>query len=305
MANIPGQEMVREKGVSVFIFGEAGTWKTTWAAQWPGVVFLSLASEGGDESLETYPAVVQHLLDKSKMPECPPCFNYGRPPIFYIKACGRATNKNYGGRYKANECLMDVLDAIVAHHKAWGVCTVVVDSFTFLIDLWVNELMINKTKDPNWKKKSEDRGGDLMGPPEWGFLNMYLRNIRVSLNNLRLNTIWTALAKENYETDQNNQMKRNHISTTPMISGATRIKLPAQCNLHIFAEKKITVDPMNPMARAVQPIYHTSPTHLVQMIRHRYAFLFPQGHLMDPEFGNYPTFRAVWSVLHPYIYVGQ
>ena len=161
-----------EKGVTVLIAGHPGSWKSTWAAQWPGVVFLSIASEGGDDSVkkDTFVPVIHSMLERSQTPDCPPSFNATPPTIFPVKSTQQF--KQY-------------IKDITTNHKQWGVCTVVIDSLTYLIDLWIRELIQHKSaSDRNWINQVKKRGGEFLGPPEWGLLNMFLAQTRVDLGNI-------------------------------------------------------------------------------------------------------------------------
>ena len=268
------------------------SWKSTWAAQWPGVVFLSIASEGGDDSVKpaSFGPVMQRLISNSKMPECPPTFNTVAPHIFPVRS--------------TQEFKQYVKD-IIMNYRAWGVCTVVVDSLTYLIDLWIRELIMHKTQaDANWMRQVKKRGGEFLGPPEWGLLNMFLAQTRVDLGNLGLNVIWTTLQQDKYRTDPNNMQDQTLIEVLPMITGRNKITLPGACKLHIWAEKQWVADDSNFGRQRVEPIYWTSSTTIARWVRHRYGLKFAQGKLIDPEYGTLPTFRAVWAELQPYIYVG-
>jgi len=291
------------------LYGEMGTWKTTWAAQWPGVVFLSIRAEGGDESLKVYPQIAQYLCNRSKMKDCPPVFSVGQPQVFEIKSCAGIQAQILKKNLAWHNCFHEAITQICLNAKAWGVCTVVVDSVTYLLDLWIEELMQQRDmgtgfKNKKWRDQIKERGGELMGPPEWGMLNMFLRAPRVALANAGLNVIWTALDKKITEQDPNNISVSTVKEIVPHIQGQTKVKLPAQCNLHIWAEKNLVMDPSMAGQMKVKPTYWTAPSPKVNMIRHRYGFAFPKGRLDDPEWGNEPTFRAVWNELSPYIYTG-
>jgi hypothetical protein len=57
-------------GVTVFLFGGVGTWKTTWAGTWPSPLFFSVGAEGGDDALAMLPYVA----------------NINPPPVYQIKS---------------------------------------------------------------------------------------------------------------------------------------------------------------------------------------------------------------------------
>lgn len=288
--NVPGAnyETGDAGGLTVLLFGHPGSWKSTWSAQWPGVLFLSIAAEGGDDALKVYPEVAQTLMSNSQLQDCPPVFNTSRPPRILIK----------GAQQFANE-----VDKIVANHKKWNVCTVVIDSLTYLIDLWIDDFVQHAERtNPGWVKRVKKEGGEILGPKEWGLLNMFLRSPRVKLGSCGLNVIWTCLQKDVYESQ--GQGKESTLDASlPMITGATKVKLPGSCKLWIHAEPTKVPMPGTMGRMMIQPTYWTSSSSKVAL-RHKYYNRFPEGRLNDPEWGAYPTFRALWCALHEYIYTG-
>ena len=102
-------------GVSVFLFGGIGTWKTSWAGTWPKPVFLSVGAEGGDDALALLPEIYQIQT----------------PRVYQIKSCKMMSEK---------------VDLIVRNYKAWGINTVIIDSITFYSDLWIRESMEAKLR---------------------------------------------------------------------------------------------------------------------------------------------------------------
>jgi len=127
----------------------------------------------------------------------------------------------------------------------------------------------------------------------------------VNMSNCGLNVIWTALQNDSYRTDPNNMQERYLDEVTPMITGKNRVTLPGACKLHIWAERQWAADPKVLGRQRVQPVFWTSSSSVAKWVRHRYGFKFPQGKLVDPEFGTLPTFRAVWAELSQQIYLGQ
>jgi hypothetical protein len=274
------------KGLTVFLWGHAGTWKTSWAAQWPGVVFISVALEGGDDALGVFPELAEQLNASSQIPDCPPCFNTTKPKPFMV-----TTTKEFS----------DVIDFICDNYKRLGICTVVIDGLCYLIDLWIDEYFQRDKQ----AKKAQKMGGEQMDPQAWGFLNMYLRSPRVKLQNRGLNVIWTTLQDDKFKQDPDNQARQVLDISLPMVQGQTKIKLPGSCKLHINAARRKVPAMGEQIGRSrIQPIFWVTPdTHTD--LRHKYGHKFPYGKLMDPEFGDYPTFRALWYELHEYIYIGQ
>lgn len=297
-AKVPGAEYGADisDGMTVFLWGHPGSWKTTWAAQWPGVLFLSIKAEGGDDALKKYPQIIADLQARSQIKDCPVAFNMAKPPVFQIGTAKEMSDK---------------IEEVCLHHKAWGVCTVVVDSLTTLVDLWIDDFIQHQEKtNPGWRKRVEKQGGDLMGPPEWGMLGMYLRGLRVKLSNEGLNVIWTCLANEKFKPRTDNSGKvlmgeQELEKIEPLLQGKSKVTLPAVCKLHIYADRSTKIAHPTAMGRlTTQPTFWTASSDKVEL-RHKYYNQFAQGYLNDPEFGSLPTFRAVWAELHPYIYVGK
>jgi len=284
----PAVSSKAEKGLTVLLYGHPGTWKTTWCAQWPGVVFISIVSEGGDAALGAYPEIAKWLLENAKTKEIPPVFNAAEPPKFPVR-----TTKDF----------VDAVELITKNKKAWGICTVVIDGLTQLIDIWKREYIQQKQKDSRYVKKSADRGGDLLDQQAWGFLNLFLSTARVDIQNHGLNVIWTTFMKEFWsppDVHGNSTLE----AEVPMVAGANKITLPAQCQLWIYAKREKTPDLQVPGTYKIQPKYLTKSTATADL-RHKFLWKFPHGCLMDPDFGTLPTFRSVYYELHDYIYLGQ
>ena len=278
----PNVHLGSSRGLTVLLFGAPGTWKTTWCAQWPGVVFINIASEGGDDALQDYPKIAQHLLDNAPTKEIPPVFNAQMPPKFDVYTC---------------EQFVEYCDLIVKNRKAWGVCTVVIDGLFQLIDLWKHQFIAGKERQSSYKRQVERMGGDLIDQQAWGFLNLFLSKARVNMQNHGLNVIWTTLLKEVWEGDQ-------LVAEYPLIQGQNRVTLPAQCKLWVYAKYEKTPDMNVPGTYKAQPRYMTKSTSTVNL-RHKYYTRFPQGCLIDPDYGSLPTFRALYYELHDVIYLGQ
>jgi len=258
--HIPG-EGVRDVGMSVFLFGGLGSWKTSWAGTWPSPVFLSAGVEGGDDAL----AMLPHITG------CP------TPPVYQITSCSMMKRK---------------VEYICRNYVAYGWKTVVIDSITFYADMWMRELFEEKIK-----AKKEPA----MITRDWGLLEAHMiKEIAQQLHRTKLNVIWIALQKEitNTEPDGSTFVK----GVKPYIQGATSVKLPAMCKLVIHAHKELLSDTQNPGRMITKPVYFTSPSMLAKDIRHKYGHCFPEGRLVDPEHGDWPTYRAVESRIGQFIY---
>jgi len=277
-----------EKGLTVLLYGHPGTWKTTWCAQWPGVVFISIVSEGGDAALTSYPTIAKWLVDNASTKDIPPVFNTSEPQKFPVR-----TTKEF----------VDYIELICKNRKQWGICTVVVDGLTQLIDIWKREYIHLKQADRNYTQRSDKRGGDLLDQQAWGFLNLFLSTARVDLQNHGLNVIWTTFLKEVW-SPPDPKGNQDLIAELPMITGANRVTLPAQCQLWLYAKREKTPDMKVPGTYSVQPRYLTKSTGTADL-RHKFLWKFPKGCLMDPDFGTLPTFRSIYYELHEHIYLGQ
>jgi hypothetical protein len=266
----PGQTVTQ--GVTVFVYGAPGTRKTTFAGQWPKPVVLSVGAEGGDDAL-----AMLHSI-----------YGVPVPPVYRITTCKQMVEK---------------VDYIVANYKKNDWNTIVVDSVTFYADLWITELMELRMDQPKIKAKVEKEGGEAtsMAMRDWGLLAMHLKMLATKLHNTPLNVIWTALEKENRE--QNEAQGISAItSIDPAIKGEMAMKLPAMCKMIIYAQKDIKADMANPGMMVSNPVFRTAPTYLAKLPRHKYGNAFPEGRLVDPQYGDIATFGAVASRIGNFIY---
>jgi hypothetical protein len=291
---IPGMEYgsASNKGLTVFLMGDLGARKTSWCCSWPSPIVISIACEGGDDALLPYPRVALRQLQLSSNAgqlDPPPVFNILRPPSKEIKTISDFNT---------------MVDNIVAMHRRWGIATVVIDCLTYLMDMWIAEHTADRRSNKAYKAAMQTGAADMMRPQDWGMLDQFLRDARVKLSNQGLNVIWTVVANYIYESDGKDMMKRELKEIIPLMQGRQRITLPGACKLHIFAEKNLVAHPTAHGRSAVSPIFWTTPTSKVQLLRHKYLDAFPAGHLVDPVFQTEPTFRAVWNELHGFIYLG-
>jgi hypothetical protein len=257
---VPGTT-ARRKGVTVFLYGLLGTIKTTWAGTWPSPVFLSAGQEGGDDSLELLPTL----------------WGVNPPPVYHIDS----TRK-----------MRDKVNYIAQAYKAYGWKTVVIDSASFYLDIYIREVVLayqRAGKDPQMQTR------------DWGFLENHIcKEIAQTLHNTELNVIWIALAKEKF-SKASKDGDRFVEGIVPLMSGAAATKLPAMCKLVIFADKQMMPGKDGNMVSA--PIYRTSPTLMTKdLVRHKYGNTFHEGHLVDPEYGTWPTFRAIDQRIGQFIY---
>jgi hypothetical protein len=304
--NHPKATSAPERGLTVLLFGDPGTRKTTWFAQWPGVVFLSISAEGGDDALLDYPRIAQGYMDQWErykqanagsqdpfvqwMMQTPPVFNTAAPTKFPVHTI---------------EEMEEYLNLIIKNRFAWGVMTVVIDGVCFLCDLWMRTHFDKQEQyNPSYKRMKERAGGDQADKRAWGFWAHYLADIRMTLQNAGLNVGYTTLQKDIINTDEKGNTTL--VASVPLISGQAKVTLPAGCKLWIHAKKNKTMDPKMAGRYRITPTYYVASDLQVDL-RHKYYDRFAQGKLVDPDpaIGDDPTFRAVYLELAQFIYLGQ
>lgn len=252
----------RKQGMTIFLYGLLGTIKTTWAGTWPSPVVLSAGQEGGDDSLELLPEL----------------WGVNAPPVYHIHSTAQMRSKvNY----------------IVQSYMQYGWKTVIIDSVSFYMDTYMREVIMQYQragKDPQMQQR------------DWGFMESHIiKELAQALHATQLNVIWISLARE--KLSKKDRQGDSYVeSIVPMISGATGIKLPSMCKMVIFADKQLVMSP-DGTKMIPQPIYRTSPTEMTKdLVRHKYGNTFSEGHLVDPEYGTWPTFRAIDSKIGQFIY---
>lgn len=260
------------RGITVFLYGAPGTWKTTWAGQWPKPVFLSIGQEGGDDALAQLPSI------------------YGVPiPRVYTITSAKM--------------MVEKIQRIARDHRAMDVNTVVIDSLTYYVDLWIAEVMATRYADPKIRAKIEATGGEaaVMTMRDWGLLAMHLRDVAMQLHRTPLNIIWTALEKEMKENNEAQGTSRV-VAVEPYVRGESAVKIPGMCKMIIHAHKEMKPDTRAPGRMFTQPVYYTSPNYLTKLVRHKYGTAFPEGKLTDSQNGDLPTFRAIWERIGQFVY---
>jgi len=161
--HFPGLTESKE-GVTVFLFGGIGSWKTSWAGQWPSPIFFSAGAEGGDDALAMLPQISNGAIQT--------------PPVYQIRSV---------------EMMKQKVDLICMNYKKWGIKTVVIDSLTFYSDLWVSEVI---------KKKLAANKEAVMVQRDWGLIeNHIVKDLAQKLHNTNLNVIWIALQKDKMNAD--------------------------------------------------------------------------------------------------------
>jgi len=261
-------------GLTIFIFGDPGTWKTSFAGCAPKPLFLSCQTEGGDSSLDYLPQI------------------YGRP-IPPRKAIGSTSEMvEYINQIK-----------IAVDRGTFPFKTIVVDSITYYTEMWISEVVqIKDAALRKWKRNGE-RGrcpypeGPMMHKRDWGLLDAHLmKHLVPTLHGLNLNVIWTALAKPLMETDDKGNQRVKEV--IPMLPGRGSRLLPGACKLIIYAEQSSVFD-QKTMTRQARPKYWVAPTSLTPVVRHKFGQqTFPRGRIECPYFGpDYSTFFGVEAAL--------
>ena len=258
------------QGVTVFVFGNVGTWKTTWAGQWPKAVFLSVGAEGGDDALAMLPSL----------------YGVPAPPAYHITTVDMMRQK---------------VEFIASNYRQLGINTVVIDSVTYYVDMWITEYIKRRSADP--KVRVDPHSGELaMRMNDWGVLASHMRALAMRLHNTQLNVIWIALEKEVKEQD-GQQGSSRLVAVEPFVRGETFLKLPGLCKMIIHANRELKPDMNVPGRMMIQPIYYTSPNYLTKIIRHKYGQAFPEGKLVDQSGGDIPTFYGIWSRIGSFVYM--
>lgn len=209
--------------------------------------------------------------------QLPQLLGVSKPPVYQISS---------------TKMMRDKVEYIRRMHKQYGWCTVVIDSVSMYFDIYIREIIEiyqNLGKEP------------IMQQRDWGFLEAHVcKEIAQTLHGTQLNVIWIALQKEKFERQRNGEATL--VGVEPMMQGAAKMKLPAMCKMVIYADKALT--PSASGAMVSTPVFHTSPSMLAKDVRHKYGNAFPEGKLTDPEFGTWPTFRAVDERIGQFIYKG-
>lgn len=269
----PGQGQVKQ-GVTIFLFGSVGTWKTTFAGTFPKPLFLSVGPEGGDDALAMLPNL----------------YNLPVPPVYPITSPDMMVKK---------------VEQICRNYIAMDINTVVFDSITFYVDMWIAQLMELRYKDPKIKQRIERDGGEAtnMTMRDWGVLAMHIRDLAMKLHKTSLNVIWISLEKEIKAADGQGGGSST-VAVDPYIRGESAVKLPGMCKMIIHASKQLKPDPQNPGRMQIMPVYYTSPNFLTKIVRHKYGNAFPEGKLVDPNpaYGDFPSFNAIWHRIGNFVY---
>lgn len=200
--------------------------------------------------------------------------------------------------------MKDKVDYICLNYLQYGWKTVVVDSISFYVDLWISERLRGQQALVDIGQKTKPKDGVDVGlrPKDWGDIEQHIcKGLAQKLHGTRMNVIWIALAKETYSHGDDAGGGRTLMSVDPLLQGQSSLKLPALCKMIINAEKTFQFDIRTNRSVAV-PVYYTTPSSIARLPRHKYGNAFPEGKLIDPEYGTWPTFRAMDSRIGQFIY---
>ena len=273
---IPGAS-APSRGLITMIMGKIGTWKTTTAALWPNPVFMSITKEGGEASLGQFPQI----------------WGMTPPPSYNIRNIDMFNEK---------------MNFLVNNAAKMGFKTIVVDSLTMLVDMWVGELLVMRAAELAYSRKKRiteiEKFQAIMEQSDWGRLENYIcRNVADRLHGTGLNVVYTVLLKEKTRTEVDGPRRGEArvTETVPDIQGATARKIPSMCDLLLYAKKEQRIA-QGGMKHAMVYYTETPPGDTMIELRHRFGPCFPEGRLVDPEYGDWiPTFRAIQQRIGPYI----
>lgn len=323
------------KKVSVLIFGVPKTGKSTWAYMWPAPVVINIMTEGGNAALDTYPQVAQYLISQSKDLTIPPVFNQSAPPRFDIYFSGYASDPANIRNFPPHHCLKNALDMVREKREEWGIATVVLDSVGFLERLWFVDLMsyryakiVGKKQAPaaiqamlkaqggggksynpgeKWAEDAAEQGGVIFEQRDYGLLSNFHTEIQEKMNAFPCNRIVIGHEKDKLRDVKNSQGRvvgQEKDKTVVALTGASVWSAPAAADLVIQATAQFQTVGRGPAIGRKELVrtYYTSPDeYTAGTVGHRFAFAFPKGKLQDPEFGDMPTFRAVYYAIHEHI----
>ena len=269
---IPSMETA-EEGFSMFLFGDLGTRKTTFAATAPKPIVLSCGAEGGSDCLLFLPQI----------------FGIPVPHIVEIRSSGD---------------MWAVVQWIIQYAKRAGFCSVVIDSLSYFIDLWISDLMMLRKKVlvDTGKAKAEDVL--TMTDRDWGALETHIfRELAIPLHRTGLNIIWTAIEKQKIHRDRASGTETVQ-GVMPWAQGSAAKKLPGLCKMIVHATKVLSPDTKTQGRWQSAPTFWTAPTPICTLPRHRYGLSFPEGCLPNYQGYDMPTMMSIYNRVPWAIYTG-
>jgi len=271
---IPQPGEAGRRGVTVFLMGDLGTYKTSWAATWPSPLVWGFMHEGGDMALDHVPRL------------------YGVPPVPRIPITNLA---------QFNQKVMQ----FPSFYKQAGITTLIIDPINGYQDLWMSELIaLRKHKAKSASATTKERERAAMTPTsvakldqqDWGFLyNNIAFEIMKPLHALPdLNVIWICHVDDEFEGEGEHRRK---IGVKPLLQGKIRKVLPRQCSLFLHAKKEKVFDKGVKFPREAVHFYIERDADVSTGLRHRFADMLPTKlpYLQDPRpgVGDLPTYFAL------------
>lgn len=206
------------KPLHCFVYGPLGSGKTTFASTFPNPIFLSAGNEGGDTTLR-----------------------FCKGQVIQINS---------------SQDLKEAVALIQHQHQQYGWRTVVLDSVTYLSDLYISELTKN--------------GDKPMQQRDWGMLDLFLQKwLQPTMRKLPLHVVWIA------GEDPDRGGDGGIMGYRPMLYGKTSVKLPGTCDMLVRA---VTEQHRDPKTQQLQTHYvlQTVPSQGAPA-RGRYGNAFADG----------------------------
>ena len=215
---------------TILIYGPSGAGKTQFSAGFPRPFFIADAVEGGWETIRT--------MDPGDFYE----------PGIYPEVVGIEN-------FSEAQAQVEVLKKRIVTDPTKAPKTVVIDSLTFLSMTLQDNLL---------------RGGMDVDKDRWAFYRALMNRLRafmISVHQLNINVIWTALAKD------------SDSSPGPLIAGQTGTTLPAAVSLYFYM-------------RVFQPNLQAEPIHEIRTRTYGGNPVRARKRLPDPLV---PTYRALYE----------
>ena len=169
--------------------------------------------------------------------------------------------------------MKEAVEFIRFNHKARGWRTVVVDSLSFYVETFVAELA---------RKKK------IMTQQDWGALDLHVvKWLREELHGLPLHIIWICL-----EQQIKNDATGAIVRMEPMMPGKSASKLPASCDLVLYADNAQVKDPQGNLVTGL--LFRTQTNENNVIAGGRFGNLFSEGWI-------HPHFAEVVQRIGPYI----
>lgn len=262
------------EGLTMLIFGELGTWKTSFAATAPNPVFLSIGPEGGDDALGWIPNL----------------YGSPQPPSF---------------RVKCTTDMWQYVEWLSVNARANGFQTIVVDPINAYTDMWMSELLLGR-KAASEKGRGRPEDVMLMRKQDWGGIEIHIiKEILPKLHRTGLNVIWIAHETKVMNPPMGQDGTPSVREIVPYLQGSVAKKLPNMVKMIIRATKSPAPDPAHPGRFKVSADFWTQPTSLDLIIRHKYGLAFDEGKLVPEPGQQQVSFYDVYKRIPWAVYTGQ